>query len=76
MPLSIEDFKYPKFTKIVPKVPFGESTADKFYATTGDNHTRRYKSGSFPQAGYNPNLNQATPRDINVNKDDYTLPPY
>ena len=76
MPISMDAFAYPEFVKYKPLLPFGENKQDKFYATTGDSHKRRYKNGSFPQQGYNPHLNQAKPRKININKDDYTLPPY
>lgn len=74
MPLSIEDFRVPKFIKAPETFPFGEDKKDKFYATTGDNHIRRYRNGSFPQQGYNPNANVIEPRDVNINKDEYTLP--
>jgi len=76
MPLSIDDFRYPKFVKQNKRYPFGEDKKDKFYATTGDSHIRRYKLGSFPQQGYNPNSNVVEPKDININTEEYTLPPY
>lgn len=80
MPLSIEDFKVPKFVKQAERKPFGEDTKDKFYATDntlkGIGNERRYRSGSFPQQGYNVNDNKAVPSDININSDNYTVRPY
>ena len=76
MPLSIEDFRVPKFVEKPVIYPFGENKKDKFYATTGDGYIRRYRSGSFPQQGYNPNADVAEPKDVNINSDEYTLPPY
>ncbi len=76
MPISIDAFRFPKFSKYKPTYPFGENPKDKYYETTGDTHTRLYRSGSFPQQGYNPHLNQAEPKKININTEEYTLPPY
>lgn len=76
MPLSIEDFQLPKFVTQIERKPFGEDLNDKFYATTGDSHTRRYRSGSFPQQGYNVNDNKKEPLEVNINSEAYTLRPY
>jgi len=76
MPIDMSAFATPKFIKYKISYPFSENRKDKFYATTGDNHLRRYRDGSFPQNGYNPNANVAEPKKVNINNDDYTLPPY
>lgn len=76
MPLTIDDFRVPKFVKQPERYPFGEDKKDKFYATTGDEHTRRYRSGKFPQQGYNVNDNKSIPADQNINSEDYSLRPY
>ena len=76
MTLSIDDFRVPKFVKAPERYPFGEDRKDKFYATTGTEHTRRYRSGKFPQQGYNVNDNKSTPSEQSINNDEYTLRPY
>jgi len=76
MPISMDAYRFPEFVKYKPKLPFIEDSKAKFYATSGEDHLRRYRSGSFPQQGYNPHLNQARVKNININVDDYTLPPY
>lgn len=76
MPLSIEDFREPKFIRWQEKKPFGENVKDKFYATSDRPRSYRSEDGAFPQPGYNPNANQVTPRKVNINTDNLTLPPY
>ncbi len=80
MPLSIEDFQVPKFIKQPERLPFGEDSKDKFYATdneiVGIGNDRRYRDGTFPQQGYNVNDNKNEPSDQNINSDEYSLRPY
>jgi hypothetical protein len=76
MPISIDAYRFPEFVKYKPQMPFTEDPKAKFYATSGEGHFRYYRSGMFPQQGYNPHLNQAKPKKININVDDFTLPPY
>jgi len=76
VPLTIEDFKEPKFVKQAERKPFGENTKDKFYATDDTNevlNSRRYKDGTFPQQGYNVNDNTNEPIKQNVNSDEFSL---
>jgi hypothetical protein len=75
MPISLDEFRFPKFIKIKESYPFGENPKDKFLNTA--NYPRRYRGESgFPQPGYNPNSGVSNPRDIDINSDDLTLPPY
>ena len=79
MPLTIDDFRVPKFVKQVERKPFGEDKKDKFHATDNklsELNSRRYRDGTFPQQGYNVNDNKNEPTDQNINSDEYLLRPY
>lgn len=76
MPISIDEYKFPKFVTVKEKTPFTEDTKAKFMDASANNPVRRYRGDSFPQQGYNPNSNRANVRDVNLDKDEYTLPPY
>ena len=75
MPISDEAFRKPKFVKYKPEYPFSDNKKAKYYATT-EVDFRNYRLGVFPQQGYNPHLNQAVVRKININTENFTLPPY
>ena len=77
MPTDIEDFREPKFIKPKPKYPFGENKNDKFlnFATRPRSYRGKDDTPGFKQPGYNPDANVAVVREININKDDLTLPP-
>ena len=76
MPISIEEFREPKFITPKPKLPFGENSKDKFldFTTRPRNYRGRDNVPGFKQEGYNPNSGIAVPRDVNLNSDDLTLP--
>ena len=74
MPISIEDFREPKFIRWQEKKPFSENVKDKFYELSDRPRSYRSEDGSFPQEGYNPNLNQATPRKVNLAVESPALP--
>ncbi len=76
MPISIDEYRYPKAVRIVDKEPFIEDSSAKFLDASLNNPIRRYRQESFPQQGYNPNSNVAIPRDVKIDKDEYVLPPY
>ena len=75
MPLSIEDFREPKFIRWKEKKPFGENIKDKFYELSDRPRSYRSDDGTFPQEGYVPSRNQATPRKVNLAVDNVTLQP-
>lgn len=74
MPIPIEDFMYPKFIKYKTRYPISENKKDRFYDFSSD--TRSYRSGDFPQPGYNPNHNSTRVEKVRVNSDDISLKPY
>lgn len=76
MPISIDEYRFPKFQRHQQQKPFSENKSAKFDAANLHQPLRRYRGESFPQPGYNPNSNQATVRQINIDRDDYTLPAY
>ena len=75
MPISIDEFRFPRFIKSKEKKPFIEDGKAKFMDGTIFNGLRRFKSEEFPQAGYNSSANLTSIRKINLDKDDFTLPP-
>lgn len=76
MPISIDEYKFPKFVVVKEKQPYSENVSDKFLDASANNPLRRYRQDAFPQQGYNPNTNRAIVVPINLDKDEITLPPY
>ncbi len=76
MPISIDEYRYPRAVNIEEKKPFIEDSSAKFLDASLNNPIRRYRQDNFPQQGYNPNSNTAIPRKVNLDKDEYVLPPY
>lgn len=76
MPITMDAYRFPAFQKYKQQEPFTESKSAKFEAADMQTPIRRYRSESFPQAGYNPNSNSATVKKVNINTDNYTLPSY
>jgi hypothetical protein len=78
MPISLEEYRLPKFIKIKEEKPFSYNSSDKFYSTKDKEQYRRFRSenGDFLQQGYNPSHNVSMVKKININTDDYTLPRY
>lgn len=75
MPISIEEYRVPKFIRIRPTYPFTDDPKAKYI--DGNDRPRSYKGRTqFPQQGYNPHSNRATPEHININTEDLILPPY
>lgn len=75
MPISIDDFRFPRFIRSREKKPFIEDTKAKFIDGTVFNGLRRFQGDEFPQSGYNSSANLTSVRKINLDKDDFTLPP-
>lgn len=76
MPISIDEFRFPRFVTYRQKNPFTEDINAKFNDAKDNNPIRRYRQDLFPQQGYNPNSNSADTSNINLNRDDISLPPY
>lgn len=75
MPISIDEFRFPRFIKSREKKPFIEDTKAKFMDGTIYNGLRRFQKEEFPQAGYNSASNLTNIRKENLDKDELTLPP-
>jgi len=75
MPGSIDDFRFPRFIRYKENKPFIEDAKAKFMDGTSFNGLRRFQNEEFPQAGYNSSANLSSIRKINLDKDDFTLPP-
>ncbi len=76
MPISIDEYRFPRFVTVKEKKPFTEDVKAKFLDASLNNPTRRYRQDTFPQQGYNTNSNKAIITPINLDSDDITLPPY
>jgi hypothetical protein len=76
MPISMDEYRFPKFVTPQEKKPFSEDSNAKFLDASLKTPMRRYRQDTFPQQGYNPNSNKAIVTPINLDGDDITLPPY
>lgn len=76
MPLTLADFQVPKFLTPTEKLPFGEDPKDKYLKAADYPRNYRGDGNSFPQAGYNPHSNTAVIKKVNIDSEEYTLPPY
>jgi hypothetical protein len=73
MPISMDEFRFPRLIKYKDKNPFTENVKAKFM-DAASNSLRRYHADTFPQPGYNPNSNTPKVRKINLENDNITLP--
>lgn len=76
MPISMDEYKFPKFVTVKEKKPYSEDAKAKYLDASLNNPLRRYRQDTFPQQGYNPNSNKAVITPVNTDSEDYTLPPY
>jgi len=75
MPISIDEFRFPRFIKYQEKKPFSEDIQAKFMDGTHFNNQRRFHADEFPQAGYNPLANATTIKPVELDNDELTLQP-
>lgn len=73
MPISMSEYRTPTFSTYQEKKPFSTKNNAKYQAASGYIPMRRYRSESFPQAGYNPEANSATVKKINLDRDDISF---
>lgn len=75
MPISIEEFREPKFIKQEERWTLVPNEKARFIRH--DEYPRNYRgdNGTFPQAGYNPNHQSTTVEKINLFTDNYRLKP-
>lgn len=74
MPISIDEFRFPRFIRHEQQNPFIEDRKAKFLDGSF-NGLRRFHGESFPQPGYNSSANITSIRPINLDQDDLSFPP-
>ena len=74
MPISIDEFREPKLTRLLDRWPMSYNKKDRFIDFTSD--TRRYRGEEgFKQPGYNPNHNSTKIEKVKLDVDDIALKP-
>lgn len=81
MPISMEEFSTPKFTRYQERYPLSYDKTDRFNEINPRHPVNRYpgdegREGGWKQAGYNPNHQSTMIERIMVRADDITLKPY
>jgi hypothetical protein len=75
MPISIDEYREPKWIRFRERYGVGGSTnkKDRFYKF--ESNPRAYRGGVFKQPGYNPNHQSISIEKVNLESDDITLKP-
>lgn len=81
MPIPIEAFRRPTWTRLEERYPMSYDKEDKYNEICPRHHAERYpgdqgREGGWKQAGYNPNHQSTTLERIRVRSEDITLKPY
>lgn len=81
MPISMEEFSVPRWTRYMERYPLSYDKEDRFNEVNPRHSANRYpgdegREGGWKQAGYNPNHQSTTIEQIRVRSDDITLKPY
>jgi hypothetical protein len=81
MPISIEAFRKPSFTRYETRYPISYNKEDRFNEINPRHDVARYRGdqgreGGWKQAGYNPNHQTTSIERIAIRTDDITLRPY
>ena len=81
MPIPIEDFASPKFTKLQDRYPMSYNKEDRYNEICPRHFAGRYpgdegREGGWKQAGYNPNHQSTMIEKIRIRTEDLTLKPY
>lgn len=81
MPIPIEDYATPTFTKLEDRYPMSYEKEDRFNEINPRHFAGRYqgeegREGGWKQPGYNPNHQTTTLENIRVRSDDITVRPY
>ncbi len=71
MPISMDEFRSPSWTKLKDRYPMSYDKKDKFHKFETD--SRSFRDGEFKQAGYNPNHDSTRVEKINTETDGITL---
>ncbi len=81
MPISIEEFATPAFTRLQQRYPMSYNKEDRFNEINPMHSASRYmgsegREGGWKYAGYNPNHQSTRVEKIRVRSDDVSLKPY
>ena len=71
MPIEMDDFREPKWTRYRTRYPISENKSDRFVRF--DDFPRSYRGGEFKQAGYEPAHNSTRIEKINLRTDDFSF---
>lgn len=81
MPISIDEYKTPTFTRLRDRYPMSYDKTDRFNEVNPRHAAGRYpgevgREGGWKFAGYNPNHNSTRTETFNIRGDNITLKPY
>ena len=81
MPISMDEFATPSFTRLQQRYPMSYNKEDRFNEINPRQEVARYMGSDgrecvWKQAGYNPNHQTTRIEKIRVRSDDITLKPY
>lgn len=80
MPIPIEEFANPSFIRFrqgwtIARIPVERAKFSEI-AWMEENDTRRYRTGEWKRAGYNPNRQSIRTERVRIDNDTLTLDPY
>jgi len=80
MPIPIEEFANPGFTKYrkgwtISRIPVERAKFSEITWMEG-NDTRRYRNGRWPRAGFNPVRDSIRTERVRIDNDSITLDPH
>lgn len=76
MPISLDEFSTPKFTKLRTRYTIAGIEDSKARFMNYGDYPRNYRGGDIKRPGYNPNQQSIRIENINLKTDDLTLKPY
>jgi len=81
MPVSVDEYRVPRWIKIPDRYPMSYNKNDRFNEVCPRHEATRYpgeegREGGWKQAGYNPNSNSTSIEKINLYSDNIQLRPY
>lgn len=81
MPISIDEYKTPKLSRLRDRYPMSYDKKDRFNEVFSRHDAARYRGsegreGGWKFAGYNPNHQSTSQEKFNIRTDDITLRPY
>ena len=72
MPISIDEYREPRFIKLDEGATMSRDDAEKWYKF--DTNPRGFREG-FKLPGYNPNHNSTTVEKVNIDNEELQLKP-